>query len=161
MSAWIAGYYEVIRALHIIAVIAWMAGLMYLPRLFVYHSGAVAGGELDQKLIIMERRLQRGIMVPSMLVVWALGITMIIGRGGWDLLALQWMQIKLAMVIAITIIDHLYLRWRKAFERGERPLNHVVFRVLNELPFVLMIVAVFMVVLEPFSEWSIYFQVGG
>jgi protoporphyrinogen IX oxidase len=149
MSQWVGAHYELIRALHIIAVIAWMAGLMYLPRLFVYHSSAVAGGELDQKLIIMERRLQRGIMVPSMLVVWALGITLIVGRGGWDLLAQPWMQIKLAMVSIITIIDHLYMRWRKAFERGERPLNHVVFRVLNELPFVLMIVAVLMVVLEP------------
>jgi protoporphyrinogen IX oxidase len=149
MSQWVAGHYEVIRALHIIAVIAWMAGLMYLPRLFVYHSSAVQGGELDQKLIIMERRLQRGIMVPSMLVVWALGMTLIVGRGGWELLALPWMQIKLAMVTTITVIDHLYMRWRKAFERGERPLNHIVFRVLNELPFVLMIVAVFMVVLEP------------
>jgi protoporphyrinogen IX oxidase len=149
MSQWVGAHYEVIRALHIIAVIAWMAGLMYLPRLFVYHSSAVQGGELDAKLIIMERRLQRGIMAPSMLVVWALGITLIVGRGGWDLLALPWMQVKLAMVSIITIIDHLYMRWRKAFERGERPLNHVVFRVLNELPFVLMIVAVFMVVLEP------------
>jgi protoporphyrinogen IX oxidase len=149
MSAWVAAHYELIRALHIIAVIAWMAGLMYLPRLFVYHSSAPVGGELDKTLIIMERRLQRGIMVPSMLVVWAIGITLIVGRGGWELLAHPWMQGKLAMVIGITVIDHLYLRWRKAFERGERPLNHVVFRVLNELPFVLMIVAVLMVVLEP------------
>ena len=99
----------------------------------------------------MERRLQRGIMVPSMLVVWALGISLLIGRGGVELLAHPWMAIKLVMVIAITIIDHLYMRWRKAFERGERPLNHVAFRVLNELPFVLMIVAVLMVVLEPGS----------
>ena len=149
MSEWVASRYEIIRALHIIAVIAWMAGLMYLPRLFVYHSGALAGGELDAQLIIMERRLQRGIMVPSMLVVWALGIAMIVGRGGWELLSQPWMQIKLAIVVTITAIDHLYMRWRKAFERGERPLNHVVFRVLNEVPFILMIVAVFMVVLEP------------
>jgi protoporphyrinogen IX oxidase len=149
MTQWVAAHYEFIRALHIIAVIAWMAGLMYLPRLFVYHSSAALGGELDAKLIIMERRLYRGIMVPSMLVVWALGITLIVGRGGWELLAQPWMAIKLAMVSAITLIDHLYMRWRKAFERGERPLNHIVFRVLNELPFVLMIVAVFMVVLEP------------
>jgi protoporphyrinogen IX oxidase len=149
MTQWVAAHYEFIRALHIIAVIAWMAGLMYLPRLFVYHSSAALGGELDAKLIIMERRLYRGIMVPSMLVVWALGITLIVGRGGWELLAQPWMAIKLAMVGTITLIDHLYMRWRKAFERGERPLNHIVFRVLNELPFVLMIVAVFMVVLEP------------
>jgi protoporphyrinogen IX oxidase len=149
MSTWVTAHYDLIRALHIIAVIAWMAGLMYLPRLFVYHSSAPVGGELDQTLIIMERRLQRGIMIPSMVVVWALGITLIVSRGGWELLSHPWMQGKLAMVIGITIIDHLYLRWRKAFERGERPLNHVVFRVLNELPFVLMVVAVLMVVLEP------------
>jgi protoporphyrinogen IX oxidase len=149
MSNWVTAHYELIRALHIIAVIAWMAGLMYLPRLFVYHSSAVKGGELDQQLIIMERRLYRGIMMPSMVVVWAIGITLIIGRGGWDLLALPWMQVKLAMVFSISFIDHLYLRWLKAFARGERPLNHVAFRILNELPFVLMIVAVLMVVLEP------------
>ncbi len=151
VASYIASHYDLIRALHIIAVIAWMAGLMYLPRLFVYHSNAMRGGELDQQLIVMERRLQRGIMVPSMLVVWALGISMMIGRGGLGLLSHPWMAVKLAMVIAITIIDHLYMRWRKAFERGERPLNHVAFRVLNELPFVLMIVAVLMVVLEPGS----------
>jgi putative membrane protein len=151
MSAWISAHYEIFRALHIIAVIAWMAGLMYLPRLFVYHSMAPLGGELDRQLIVMEGRLHRGIMIPSMLVVWALGLSLIAGRGGYELLAQTWMQIKLAMVITITAVDHLYLRWRKAFARGERPLNHVAFRFLNELPFVLMIIAVFMVVLEPFS----------
>jgi putative membrane protein len=83
MSAWITSHYEFIRALHLIAVIAWMAGLMYLPRLFVYHSKAAVGGDLDTTLIVMERRLHRGIMAPSMIVVWALGIMMIMGRGGW------------------------------------------------------------------------------
>jgi putative membrane protein len=151
MSAWISAHYEIFRALHIIAVIAWMAGLMYLPRLFVYHSMAPLGGELDRQLIVMEGRLHRGIMIPSMLVVWALGLSLIAGRGGFELLAHTWMQIKLAMVIIMTAVDHLYLRWRKAFARGERPLNHIAFRFLNELPFVLMIIAVFMVVLEPFS----------
>ena len=151
MSGWISSHYEVVRALHLIAVIAWMAGLMYLPRLFVYHSLAPLGGELDQQLIIMEGRLHRGIMIPAMIVVWILGLSLLLGRGGLDLLAQPWMQIKLAMVVLITAVDHLYLRWRKAFERGERPLNHVAFRFLNELPFVLMIVAVVMVVLEPFS----------
>ncbi|GIU67643.1 CopD family protein [Candidatus Phycosocius spiralis] len=151
MSAWISAHYEVFRALHIIAVIAWMAGLMYLPRLFVYHSTAAPSGELDRQLIVMEGRLHRGIMIPAMLVVWLLGICLMVGREGFDLLAHTWMQIKLAMVTAITALDHLYLRWRKAFARGERPLNHVSFRFLNELPFVFMIIAVFMVVLEPFS----------
>jgi protoporphyrinogen IX oxidase len=149
VSGWIASHYEAIRAVHIIAVIAWMAGLMYLPRLFVYHSSATPGGEHEAQLIIMERRLYRGIMMPSMVLVWAIGVTLIVGRGGWDLLAMPWMQVKLAMVIGISFLDHLYLRWMKAFARGERPLNHVAFRFLNELPFVLMIVAVLMVVLEP------------
>jgi protoporphyrinogen IX oxidase len=151
VSTWISQHYEAIRAVHLIAVIAWMAGLMYLPRLFVYHSSAPLGGELDQTLKIMERRLHRGIMVPSMIMVWIIGLCLIIGRGGWELLTQPWMQVKLGMVISITAIDHLYMRWRKAFERGERPLNHVAFRWLNELPFILMIIAVVMVVLEPFG----------
>lgn len=150
MSAWLSSHYDLLRACHIIAVIAWMAGLMYLPRLFVYHSAAPVGGELDQTLIVMERRLHNGIMIPSMLVVWALGLCLIGARGGLGLLAEPWMAIKLLAVSFITIIDHFYLRWRKQFARGERPLNHVAFRILNELPFVLMIVAVVMVVLEPF-----------
>jgi putative membrane protein len=149
---WVLAHYEVFRALHLIAVIAWMAGLMYLPRLFVYHSSAQLGSSLDQTLIIMERRLHRGIMIPAMITVWALGICLIYGRGGWDLLLQPWMAIKLIMVSTITGIDHFYMRWRKAFARGERPLNHIAFRIINELPFVLMIIAVFMVVLEPFAR---------
>eukprot|EP01038_Epipyxis_sp_PR26KG_P017072 gene17072-23486_t len=80
-----------------------MAGLMYLPRLFVYHSLAPLGGELDQQLIIMERRLHRGIMVPAMIVVWILGLSLLLGRGGLDLLAQPWMQIKLTMANFICI----------------------------------------------------------
>jgi protoporphyrinogen IX oxidase len=146
---WIAGHYEVFRALHLMAVIAWMAGLMYLPRLYVYHSSATLGGEHDETLKVMERRLYRGIMNPAMIVVWALGITLIVARGGWDALAQPWLMAKLACVALITVCHHYYGVWRKAFERGERPLNHVFFRLINEAPFVLMIIAVCMVVFEP------------
>lgn len=150
MTDWITGHYELLRALHLIAVIAWMAGLMYLPRLYVYHSTATVGSELDATLKVMERRLYKGIMVPSMIVVWGLGLLLIWARGGLDFLAGQgWLHVKLAMVVLITVVQGFYGRWRRQFESGERPLSHVAFRFINELPFVLMIVAVLMVVFEP------------
>jgi protoporphyrinogen IX oxidase len=123
--SWFAEHYQTLRALHIIAVIAWMAGMMYLPRLYVYHSTAPMGGELDATLKVMERRLLMGIMNPAIVVVWALGLSLIVSRGGWDALSWHW------------------------FDAGERPLNHVAFRWINEAPFVLMIGVVLLAVLEP------------
>lgn len=142
-------YYGWLRALHIIAVIAWMAGLMYLPRLYVYHSKATIGSELDETLKTMEFRLYKYIMNPSSIIVWILGTCLIFGRGGHSLFSNIWFDIKLLMVILITIIHHIYGIWLKKFKNGERPLNHIVYRVINEVPFVLMMIAVFMVVLEP------------
>lgn len=150
MTDWIIGHYELLRALHLIAVIAWMAGLMYLPRLYVYHSTATVGSELDATLKVMERRLYKGIMVPSMIVVWGLGLLLLEARGGLDFVTSQgWIHVKLTMVVLITVVQGFYGRWRRQFEAGERPLSHVAFRFINELPFVLMIVAVLMVVFEP------------
>lgn len=147
--SWIAAHYETFRALHIMAVIAWMAGLMYLPRLYVYHSAAMPGGEHDETLKVMERRLYRGIMNPAMIVVWALGLTLIAARGGFEALSQPWLLAKLVCVVLITVCHMFFGVWRKAFERGDRPLNHVFFRFINEAPFVLMIIAVSMVVFEP------------
>lgn len=146
---WFSAHYDVLRAVHIVAVIAWMAGLMYLPRLFVYHSAAPLGSQLDLTLATMERRLLRGIMHPSAIVVWLLGFSLIAARGGTELLAAPWLHIKLGLVCGISIIHLFYTRWQADFAKGGRPLNHIVFRVLNELPFVLMILAVLAVVLEP------------
>lgn len=142
----ILGKYEILRAIHIIAVIAWMAGLMYLPRLFVYHSKAEIGSELDKTLIIMERKLFWFIMVPSMVITWALGICLILARG---LGSEHWFWVKLSMVSLITLINFFYGKWQKDFANSRRPLNHVFFRFINEAPFILMIIAVIMVVLEP------------
>jgi protoporphyrinogen IX oxidase len=150
MSDWLAANYQLVRALHLIAVIAWMAGLMYLPRLFVYHSQTQVGTQQDETFKVMERRLFNGIMNPALFVVWIFGIALIVARGGWDFAAdTPWFHVKFAMVVAITAIQYVYGLWLKAFARGERPLSHVAFRFINELPFVLMIVAVLMVVLEP------------
>lgn len=142
----ILGKYEILRAIHIIAVIAWMAGLMYLPRLFVYHSKAEIGSELDKTLIIMERKLFWFIMVPSMVIAWALGICLILARG---LGSEHWFWVKLSMVSLITLINVFYGKWQEDFANSRRPLNHVFFRFINEAPFILMIIAVIMVVLEP------------
>ena len=141
--------YEILRALHIIAVIAWMAGLMYLPRIFVYHSNVEIGSQTDETLKTMERKLFRFIMEPSMIVVWCLGLSLIMGRGGYEFLKNHFVMVKLTMVILITIVHMFYGKWQSEFAKGKRPLNHVFYRFINELPFILMIIAVFMVVLEP------------
>ena len=145
---WFTAHYDFFRALHIIAVIAWMAGLLYLPRLYVYHSPVEVGTDLDKTLTIMEKKLCRYIMEPSMYVVWALGICLIMARG-MDLFKMPFFHVKLLCVSLITIIHMFYGKWQKDFADGKRPLNHVFFRVINEMPFILMIIAVFMVVLEP------------
>lgn len=148
MMNWFSSHYDFLRALHIIAVIAWMAGLLYLPRLYVYHSGAEVGTELDKTLSIMEKKLFRYIMEPSMYVVWALGISLIMARG-MVLFQMPFFHIKLLCVILISIIHMFYGKWQTDFANGKRPLSHVFFRIINEMPFILMIIAVFMVVLEP------------
>lgn len=144
-----AKHYDLFRALHIMAVIAWMAGLMYLPRLYVYHSKATLGTELDETLKTMERKLYHFIMQPSMVVVWALGLSLIMARGGMDFISIHWVWVKLFAVISITLIHFMYGKWQKEFSEGKRPLSHVFFRFINEAPFLLMIIAVLMVVLEP------------
>ncbi len=141
--------YDIFRALHIIAVIAWMAGLMYLPRIFVYHSKVEIGSNTDETLKTMERKLFRFIMEPSMIVVWLLGISLIFARGGHSFLLNQWFIIKFICVLSITIVHFFYGKWQTEFYNSKRPLNHVFYRFINELPFLLMIIAVFMVVLEP------------
>lgn len=146
---WFSGHYEVLRACHIIAVIAWMCGLMYLPRIFVYHSKAEIGSELDNTLITMESKLYNFIMQPSMVVVWCLGLSLIMARGGMLFLENGFMMVKLTAVSLITIIHFFYGKWQRDFANHKRPLSHVFYRIINEAPFILMMIGIFMVVLEP------------
>ena len=131
-----------LKALHLVAVISWMAGLLYLPRLFVYHCDAEKGSKQSETFKIMERRLLRGIMNPAMIVVWLLGLWMA-WRAGW-------FQMKLALVVGLTVVHHLFGRWRKDFEadRNARPASY--YRWWNEVPTVAMIAIVLLVVLKPF-----------
>jgi putative membrane protein len=140
--------YPWLKALHIAAVVAWMAGMMYLPRLFIYHHQAERGGEAERFFVEMERRLLKGIINPSMIAVWVIAGLMLYANPG--LLGAGWFHIKLAMVIGISAIHGWYARARRAFEQGERPRSEKFWRIMNETPFLLMLVAIFMAVVKPF-----------
>ena len=136
-----------LKFLHIVAVISWMAGLLYLPRLFVYHCDAEKGSKQSETFKVMERRLLHGIMNPAMILVWALGLWMAWRAGWWSA---GWFQAKLVLVAGLTVVHNIFGRWRKDFEadRNVRPASH--YRLWNEVPTLMMIAIVFLVVLKPF-----------
>jgi putative membrane protein len=138
--------YEILKALHLIAVIAWMAGLLYLPRLFVYHADTEKGSRQSETFKVMERRLLRGIMNPAFILVWVFGL-LLAWQGDWW--QAGWWQAKFALVAVLTVVHHLYARWRKDFaaDRNTRPARF--YRLWNEVPTVLMIAIVFLAVLKP------------
>jgi len=148
MADFLAQHYLVLKALHLSAVIAWMAGMMYLPRLFIYHLDAARGGEGEAFFVKMERRLLKGVMTPSLIAVWLVAILMLTANPA--LLKAGWFQLKLPMVIGISAIHGFYAVNQKKFERGERPRSDRFWRIINEAPFVLMLVAVFLAVMKPF-----------
>jgi putative membrane protein len=148
----ISGQYQVVRGLHIIAVIAWMAGLLYLPRLFAYHTRATPGSEMDLTFQTMEAKLLGIIMNPAMVVTWALGLTLIYIRtaAGHDLglLLRPWMATKLAGVVFQTGWHHFLSRSRKAFAQHKNRRSERFWRMVNELPFLVAIVMVLAVTTE-------------
>ena len=133
-----------IKAIHLLAVIAWFAGMMYLPRLFVYHHQSEKGGEAEATFVKMERRLLKGIMNPSMIVTWLLGLTMVAIVPSY---ATQWwFLVKIAAVLGISGIHGFYAASFRKFEKGERPKTEKFWRIINEVPFLLLIVVVIMVI---------------
>ena len=141
--------YDWIKALHVISVIAWMAGLLYLPRLYVYHTSATPGSEHDETLKVMERRLLRAIMNPAMISSLLFGGLMVSAFGppaAWPM----WLWAKLVLVTLMVAAHMLQARWRKDFEAGTNTRSHKYYRVANEVPTVLMIVVVILAVVEPF-----------
>ncbi len=138
-----------IKALHIVAVIAWMAGMFYLPRLYVYHADATVGSELSETLKVMERRLLRAIINPAMMLAWILGGLMLAMPGLVDW-SDGWVWVKLVSVVAMSALHGAYARWRKDFEadRNQRPARF--YRIANEVPTVLVLIIVTMVVVRPF-----------
>ncbi|MEQ8282326.1 MAG: protoporphyrinogen oxidase HemJ [Parvibaculum sp.] len=144
----LAGYYVWIKALHIISVIFWMAGMAYLPRLFVYHAESAPGSDKSETFKIMERRLLRGIVNPAMIATFVFGIAMLALNPGllWDL----WMQIKLVLILAMSGLHGMFSRWRKTFERDENRRDARFYRIVNEAPPVLVIFIVLLAVAKPF-----------
>ena len=141
-------WYDWIKALHVISVLAWMAGMMYLPRLFVYHAEARVGSEKSETFKVMERRLYRGITTPAMVATWVFGLAMVFhGLIDWSSI---WPWVKAASVVALSGIHGFYGRLLRDFanDRNRRPSRF--FRMINELPFVLAIVIVIMVIVRPF-----------
>jgi putative membrane protein len=146
MSRWIADWYVWIKALHVISVIAWMAGMLYLPRLFVYHVDAPVGSPLSETLKVMERRLLRAIINPAMIAAFVFGGLMLVVQD-WSQ---GWLHAKLLFVVALAVLHHLLARWRKDFaaDRNRRPARF--YRIANEIPAVIMIAIVILVIVKPF-----------
>jgi putative membrane protein len=151
MTDWLIAHYDLLRGLHILAVIAWMAGLLYLPRLFAYHAKATVGSEMDLTFQTMERKLLRIIMNPAFVVAFAFGLTLIWVDGhvrGWVFLTQAWMIVKLAGVVFLTGWHHYLALARKAFAQGRNRRSDRFWRMTNELPFLAAIAMVLAVTTE-------------
>jgi len=140
--------YPWLKAVHIIMVIAWMAAMMYLPRLFIYHHQASADGEASKFFESMERRLLKGIMTPSMMLVWLLALLMIFANP--VLFSTGWFYVKIVFVLVMTGIHGFYSSAQRKFAAGEKPHSQKFWRIINEAPFVLLIVIVILAVVKPF-----------
>jgi protoporphyrinogen IX oxidase len=148
MAEALAGTYLWIKAFHLIMVIAWMAGMMYLPRLFVYQHQSEKGGEAERFLIQMQRRLMKGIINPAMISVWVFGILMLIANPAT--LSSGWFQVKFALVLAMSAIHGFYASARRKFEAGARQRSEKFWRIMNEAPFLMLIAIVILVIVKPF-----------
>ncbi len=140
-------WYPWIKAVHLIAAIAWMAGMLYLPRLFVYHCAAEPGSQQSETFKVMERRLLKAIINPAMIATWALGLWLAWSVGWW---ASGWFHAKLALVLALSALHGLFAKWARDFaaDRNRRPARF--YRWVNELPTILMIGIVILVIAKPF-----------
>lgn len=137
-----------VKALHLIAVMSWMAGLLYLPRLFVYHAQSEIGSVRSETYKLMERRLLKAIMNPAMIASWGFGLWMLHLNPG--LLSMPWMWVKIACVIAMTASHMVFARFRRQFEEDTAIRKDKRYRFWNEAPTLLMIIIVIMAVVEPF-----------
>jgi putative membrane protein len=140
--------YLLLKALHIIAVISWMAGMLYLPRLFVYHAGVVAGSSEASLFETMEYRLLRYIMTPALVVVWITGVSLAVWAGFFTS---PWLQAKLLLVVLMSGIHGYLARCRRDLADGTSQRAPRFFRIINEVPTVLMIGIVVLVVVKPWS----------
>ena len=146
---WLAPLYPWTKALHIIAMIAWMAGMLYLPRLFVYHCAAAPGTPASEMLKVMERRLLRAIVNPAMIATVLFGAALLATPGAVDW-SQAWLPAKLALVGGMIGVHILLARCRRDFEADRNRHSARFYRILNEIPTILLIAIVILVVVKPF-----------
>jgi protoporphyrinogen IX oxidase len=141
--------YPWIKAFHIIAVISWLAGMLYLPRLYVYHCEVKPGSAESERFKVMERRLLRQIILPAMIAVWCLGLLLVFTPGviNWHA---GWWHVKLASVLLLSGFHGALSRWRRDFLADRNTRSQRFYRIANEVPAVLMVVIVIMVIVRPF-----------
>jgi putative membrane protein len=147
--SWAGAIYPWVKALHIVSVIAWMAGLLYLPRLYVYHCDVMPGTPEDARFQEMERRLIRIIMNPALIATYIFGIGLLYLQGV-AIWSSGWIYAKLALVGVLTLAHHLMAQWRKAFAAGHNGHSRRFYRLFNEIPTLAMIGIVIFVVVKPF-----------
>ncbi|GER05960.1 membrane protein [Iodidimonas muriae] len=135
-----------VKALHLISVIFWMAGMFMLPRYFAYHAEADIGSDEDRKWQERERKLLRIIINPAMIATWVFGISLAMSYGFSEI----WLHVKLLFVVGLTLLHHGLSRWRKAFARGENSHSSKFYRLVNEIPTLSTIVIVILVIVKPF-----------
>jgi putative membrane protein len=144
----LSDFYPWIKSFHVISLIAWMAGIFYLPRLFVYHCGVPRGSEQSERFKVMEYRLMKQIMTPAMIATWLFGILLVLTPGVIDWTA-GWWHVKLTCVILMSGFHGAASRWRKDFMNDANRKPEKFFRIANEVPTVLMVVIVIMVIVKP------------
>tara|TARA_Y100001936_G_scaffold254029_1_gene323722 strand:+ start:18580 stop:19035 length:456 start_codon:yes stop_codon:yes gene_type:complete len=145
---WLISFYPWIKSFHIISVIAWMAGMLYLPRLFIYHCDAEPGSDKSETFKVMERRLLRAIINPAMIASFAFGGILLATPGIVDWSS-WWIYLKLVLVLILTGVHGVFSRWRKDFEKDQNTISTRTLRIANEIPTVLMIGIVILVVVKP------------
>ncbi|SMF08988.1 putative membrane protein [Tistlia consotensis] len=148
MSDFLASVYPWIKALHVISVIAWMAGMLYLPRLYVYHAQAAAGSETSETFKVMERRLLRAIVNPAMIATLLFGLLMLWANPG--LLHAGWFHSKILLLLGMFALHGFFSRWRKDFAADRNRRGAGFYRIMNEAPTLLMIGIVLLAVAKPF-----------
>lgn len=148
MQDFLLQYYLWIKAFHVISIIAWMAGLLYLPRLFAYHVEAKPQSDQSETFKTMEARLLRIIMNPAMMAAWLFGILMISANPA--LFDNGWMHVKFMLVIVLSVLHMVFSKWRKTFSADENKRPAKFYKIWNEVPAVIMVVIVIMAVAEPF-----------
>lgn len=147
MRWWPPGLYRWVVAVHLMAVISWMAGMFYLPRLFVYHCAAEPGSKLSETFKVMERRLLRQIINPAMVVAWSAGIWLIWAGG---VLQAGWLQAKLLFVVLLSGFHGMLAVYVRDFAADRNRHAHVFYRIFNEVPTILMIAIVILAIVKPF-----------